>query len=245
MKWEEIYKLEVSVGQFVGAKERFVIIDDLKNQILNGRKEPLQILDGGGCPITTALLKEIFQGSTVVSANNEGKPNEVADEQIEVDLGDSAGITNSIKAHFDIIFMGEVFEHIFRPYEGLAALSKKLKPGGHLILTTPNLASIYNRVLLLLGKPLPNYRPIGVTPVEDHVTIVTREQLVNVMQDQLNLKVVAVRGFTYAEKDIVVEAGQYGKSGRRLKGLRHLLNAALPNSFKEGLIYVAQRGYDS
>jgi len=176
-----------------------------------------------------------------VSANNEKKPNHVADGQVEVDLGDANSIAQSLNSEFDIIVMGEVFEHIFRPYKGLSALTEKLKPGGYLILTTPNLASIYNRLMLLIGNPLPNYRPIGSLPVEDHVTIVTKNQLVRLLKNRLNLKVLTVRGYTYAEKRTAGDV----QIGKRFAKFRHLVNVALPDTFREGLIYFAQKPYNN
>jgi SAM-dependent methyltransferase len=56
---------------------------------------------------------------------------------------------------FDVVFAGEIIEHLFDPEHMLDEIRHVLKPGGHLILTTPNLAAWYNRVSLLFG-----YQPI-------------------------------------------------------------------------------------
>lgn len=40
--------------------------------------------------------------------------------------------------HFDIILLGEVIEHLLDPYKAIGELSKILKNGGLLILSTPN-----------------------------------------------------------------------------------------------------------
>jgi methionine biosynthesis protein MetW len=52
---------------------------------------------------------------------------------------------------FDVVVAGEVIEHMTDPDEFLQEVVRVLKPHGHCILTTPNLASWYNRLLLLLG----------------------------------------------------------------------------------------------
>lgn len=52
---------------------------------------------------------------------------------------------------FDVVVAGEVIEHMTDPDEFLQEVVRVLKPNGHCILTTPNLASWYNRLLLLLG----------------------------------------------------------------------------------------------
>jgi 2-polyprenyl-3-methyl-5-hydroxy-6-metoxy-1,4-benzoquinol methylase len=51
----------------------------------------------------------------------------------------------------DVVFAGEVLEHIFRTEEFLEELARVTKPGGHLVLTTPNLACWLNRIVLLFG----------------------------------------------------------------------------------------------
>ena len=55
------------------------------------------------------------------------------------------------KESFDLVFCGEVIEHVFDPDLLLDEIWRILAPGGHLILSTPNLAAWYNRILLLLG----------------------------------------------------------------------------------------------
>jgi SAM-dependent methyltransferase len=58
-------------------------------------------------------------------------------------------------AGFDLVFMTEVLEHLFYPDRALAEINRILRPGGYLLLSTPNLACLPNRVLLPLGiQPL-------------------------------------------------------------------------------------------
>jgi SAM-dependent methyltransferase len=52
---------------------------------------------------------------------------------------------------FDCVFFGEVIEHLIDPDKALIEVSRVLRKGGTLILTTPNLASWFNRLLLLGG----------------------------------------------------------------------------------------------
>ncbi len=53
---------------------------------------------------------------------------------------------------FDLVFAGEVIEHLVDTDSFLQELQRVLKPGGRLLLTTPNLASFENRLRLLLGR---------------------------------------------------------------------------------------------
>ncbi|HKW44510.1 MAG TPA: class I SAM-dependent methyltransferase [Candidatus Eremiobacteraceae bacterium] len=51
----------------------------------------------------------------------------------------------------DVVVMGEVIEHVFDPDACLEEIRRLLKPSGHVIVTTPNLAAWYNRIMLLFG----------------------------------------------------------------------------------------------
>lgn len=54
---------------------------------------------------------------------------------------------------FDVVFAGEVIEHLTN-FEGFfRAIRTNLRAGGVLILTTPNVHSVYRFLALLLGKP--------------------------------------------------------------------------------------------
>ncbi|HEY7488194.1 MAG TPA: methyltransferase domain-containing protein [Streptosporangiaceae bacterium] len=51
----------------------------------------------------------------------------------------------------DVIILSEVVEHLVDTDGSLAELYRVLRPGGHLVLSTPNLAAWFNRGLLLAG----------------------------------------------------------------------------------------------
>ncbi|MFJ8663658.1 class I SAM-dependent methyltransferase [Streptomyces sp. NPDC093795] len=51
----------------------------------------------------------------------------------------------------DAVLFSEVVEHLVDPDSALDELRRVLRPGGHLMLSTPNLAAWYNRALLLAG----------------------------------------------------------------------------------------------
>ena len=52
---------------------------------------------------------------------------------------------------FDVIFAGELVEHVFDDVKFLNECYRLLKKGGSVILTTPNLLSLKNRFLMLFG----------------------------------------------------------------------------------------------
>lgn len=52
---------------------------------------------------------------------------------------------------FDVVFGGEVIEHVFDTDSLLQEIKRILKPKGYVVLTTPNIASLPRRLRLLLG----------------------------------------------------------------------------------------------
>jgi ubiquinone/menaquinone biosynthesis C-methylase UbiE len=57
--------------------------------------------------------------------------------------------------YFDVVYMGDVIEHLINPDFAINEASRVIKSEGFLVLSTPNLASWLNRLLLLLGmQPL-------------------------------------------------------------------------------------------
>lgn len=53
---------------------------------------------------------------------------------------------------FDLVVAGEIIEHIYDTDFFLSEIRRILKPGGRLLLSTPNIASLGRRLFLLFGK---------------------------------------------------------------------------------------------
>ena len=54
--------------------------------------------------------------------------------------------------YFECITLVAVIEHLVNPYHVLEEIRRVLKPGGVLIIGTPNVASLSNRIRILLGR---------------------------------------------------------------------------------------------
>lgn len=52
---------------------------------------------------------------------------------------------------FDVVFCGELIEHLYDPDAFLDECHRVMAPEGHLVMTTPNLQAWYNRLLFLVG----------------------------------------------------------------------------------------------
>ena len=59
--------------------------------------------------------------------------------------------TSYPSSFFDVIIAGEVIEHVYNTDNFLEEIYRTLKPKGYLIISTPNLASWWDRIYLLFG----------------------------------------------------------------------------------------------
>lgn len=69
----------------------------------------------------------------------------------KVDLNDERLLDKLGGQQFDVIFCGEVLEHVFSPDKLLRDLKDLMHDGSLLVLSTPNIAYWVNRLLLLAG----------------------------------------------------------------------------------------------
>ena len=113
----------------------------------------------------------------------------------------------------DVVIMSELIEHLIDTDSALEEVHRVLKPGGSLLLSTPNLAAWYNRGLVALGvQPLfseVSLRGVYGRPgsvVAGHLHLFTRRALVGLL---------AARGFT----DIRVTGACYHDVPRPLRPL--------------------------
>ncbi len=81
---------------------------------------------------------------------------EVRNAGFETVYGDiTEGLEVVEDASVDCVVFGEIIEHLVDPDAAIQHIARVLRKGGHLIVTTPNIASWLNRILLLIGiQPL-------------------------------------------------------------------------------------------
>lgn len=107
----------------------------------------------------------------------------VEDEAVPAQVPDGA---------YDVVLCGDVLEHLRDSLAAVRALSAKLRPGGTIIASVPNVAHHELRLQLLLGRF--DYTDIG--PMDrTHLHFFTRKSLRELMEDA-GLEVVA-EDFTY------------------------------------------------
>jgi 2-polyprenyl-3-methyl-5-hydroxy-6-metoxy-1,4-benzoquinol methylase len=111
----------------------------------------------------------------------------------------------------DLVVAGEVIEHVFRTEEFLEELGRVTKKGGHLVVTTPNLACWLNRIVLLFGWQ-PFYSEVGTRPSAfgnplrtaslapaGHIRLFTASSLCDLLE-RCGWKVMALRGAGLMER---------------------------------------------
>ena len=141
-------------------------------------------------------------------------------------------------ATFECVVAGEIIEHVPNPDELLREVRRVLVPGGTLILSTPNLVSWANRVLVPLGV-----QPLG-TETSSEVALGRRHRVLG----QGNQVVGHLKVFTYRALTEILE--RYGYDVVSREGVpaffprpvdrfdRFVSRRALP--FASGLLYVAR-----
>jgi len=124
--------------------------------------EKIKVLDVGGgeghlLDLFFTKLKQDFNNS--LDINSEFHIIDISKRQIErakkkgyntIIYDISKGFPHDDES-FDIVFASEVIEHIFDTTYFLKECRRVLKKDGLLILTTPNIASLGNRINLVLG----------------------------------------------------------------------------------------------
>ena len=118
-------------------------------------ERPGRLLDIG-CNCGEFSAKFLKKGWVVFGIDSAPKPIRIAKSLgINAQVADVAKRLPYKTSVFDLVFAGEVIEHIVDTTAFLKESHRVLKRGGKLILTTPNLASLENRLRLLLGmQPL-------------------------------------------------------------------------------------------
>jgi ubiquinone/menaquinone biosynthesis C-methylase UbiE len=153
MKVDKFYEKEEVIHEVVEAKRSELCYDLLINLIakdMNSGKRK-RILDVG-CGDGSFIRKfkdycEVF--GVDISWNAVKKARDAGINAYRVDV--SSEKLPFEDRHFDIVYMGDVIEHLVNPDFAIREVRRVLKPEGFLVLSTPNLACWYNRVFLLLG----------------------------------------------------------------------------------------------
>jgi SAM-dependent methyltransferase len=95
---------------------------------------------------------EVYEGP---AAEAEAKGLEVA--RFDLETGRLPWEDGSV----DVVVCNQVLEHLKNIWLPMTEIHRVLRPGGHAVLSVPNLASLHNRVLLALGRQPTSVRVLG------------------------------------------------------------------------------------
>lgn len=110
----------------------------------------LKILDIG-CGKNTELSNYIIKDDYYFACDFYDKIEAKIGNYTKVDLNKDNLSEIYDNQKFDVIFCGEVIEHLFSPDNLIDEIKKIMHPESILVLSTPNLACYLNRILLFIG----------------------------------------------------------------------------------------------
>ncbi|MDT8445847.1 MAG: class I SAM-dependent methyltransferase [bacterium] len=128
---------------------------DLALQLIGSGKRVLDL----GCWDGSIAQRIKEQGNEVYGFENSRPAAEMARQKgIEVVECNIEGDWPTFDFQFDAIWGGEIIEHVFDTDAFLQKIRSLLKDGGQVILSTPNIATLGRRLMLMLGKnPMTEY----------------------------------------------------------------------------------------
>lgn len=154
---EEIYEIKGVYGDEQKFKDAAHRLERMLELIAKMKLNKAKILDVGcGTGYFAHLVKNLFPKAEVHGfdiskhAIKEGKK---LYTDISLKVADAEDVLPYEDEYFDFIISGEHIAHLKNTDTYLAELSRVLQNKGTLMVTTPNLVSWLNRVLMLFGKP--------------------------------------------------------------------------------------------
>ncbi len=146
----------------------------------------------------------------------------------EVVVADLEAAIPRLQGPFDAIVYGDVLEHLSDPRGVLVALDQTLAPGGTVIVSVPNVAHLWVRLSLLMGRF--DYADRGILD-RTHLRFFTRRTLIDLLR-AAELTIVELT-VTPAPLPLVVPPRWHGRWLERV----HALSARAARGWPGGLAY--------
>ena len=109
-----------------------------------------------------------------------------------VDVADlDRGVPDADGRTYDFLLFGDVLEHLVQPERVLVAFVPRLKPGGRVLVSLPNVAFVANRLTHLLGRW--DYKDYGILD-RTHLRFFTRKSMVAFVESA-GLRVTGIKGY--------------------------------------------------
>lgn len=203
-------------------------------QIVEAIEPGSQVLDlGCSHGLLAQPLHEKDVRVTGVDVLGPQSPTEAMEEFFERDLEQPLELPTG--RVFDYVVCSDVIEHLRSRTELLRSVRRYLKPGGRLLISTPNVALWFYRLSLLVGRF--EYGPRGVLD-ETHVHLYTRATFVRAVE-KAGFRILRER-VTALPFEVVFESTGRSRLVRGLAGAYHLLARLWPELFAYQILLEAE-----
>ncbi len=191
-----------------------------------------RILDIGPS-FQTVLMREVYPDSVIdtMGFDDNRFPRRESDRHLEYDLNDSVDREKwpRIETPYDLVVMAEVLEHVYTAAKPvLSCVASLMRPGGALIIQTPNAVNLGRRISTARGQ-----NPFGMI----------REQKQN-RSHFCEFTCRASCGGRPKARELTVEnatlTNYFGARGFR-KSVYEVLCSALPGDLRDGITLVARK----
>jgi SAM-dependent methyltransferase len=207
-----------------------------------------KVLDIGGISGYRSLLEQVFPSASVYILNTDNNVKStpaVRASALELPFIDA----------WDVVTAFDILEHLTVPDAFLSECHRILKHDGIFVISSPNLATLYNRIVVLLG-----FMPYHYDPSRYNVGRITRRCIDGGPRSQLNMGHMSVftygglkalldvhgfqtvhsDGFSYTDS-FYVERNPTKKREAKTYKWRRALNTILPRSAREGVLIIARK----
>jgi 2-polyprenyl-3-methyl-5-hydroxy-6-metoxy-1,4-benzoquinol methylase len=207
--------------------------EPLKERPHSGHQKLLRLVPDGarvldvGCSTGYLARPLAERGCTIVGIELDEATAAVArDVCEEVLVGDVERLELPFPpASFDVVLCGDLIEHLRDPRRFLERVRPLLRPGGRVVLTTPNVANWAMRVGLLFGRW--RYTERGILD-RTHAHLFTRKTLVETLD---------AAGYSVLELDHTVPVPVVGRP--TVEGIAHRVGALRPSLFAYQFVVAA------
>jgi SAM-dependent methyltransferase len=202
-----------------------------------------RVLDIGASRLTE-LVRERFGVRVDTLGFAEDRPGPTGDHySFDLNLSQSESTWRRGLPAYDVLIFAEVIEHLYTAPELVLAFVRTLvKPGGTLIVQTPNAAALTRRIKLLLGRnPYERIRLDNTNP--GHFREYTEAEMRSILIDAgFEVREVDIRFYfdaRYAHHDV------NPRHEPVIGWIKNTLFSVLPRSWRLGMTIVARRSMES
>ena len=150
------YNVEENMDSEFQARRIELTVDLLREAVPSTHDTP-QILDlGCGQGHITDRMRQALKGAEITALDYSASAIEYAHEhfpQIDFAVGNAYESPYS-SSFFDVVVCNNLWEHVPDPLFLLSRIKRMIKPGGHLIVSTPSRYRTGNLVRIIKGKPV-------------------------------------------------------------------------------------------